>query len=123
METNKEILADLIEYARFLQENLCSYGTKDGDGKSCKCKFSKNGKMRHMSESGCGCAEARAILWGLERLECHIEQKDKEHKERMIEVLENFTPLCTAKFDDTPITIELREFERWQQEQINKLKS
>jgi hypothetical protein len=63
-------IKDMIKYAKTLQKSLCAYGTTEGDGRKCDCKFSKTGELGHkFSESGCGCAEARAIIYGLEKLE------------------------------------------------------
>jgi len=63
MKTLKEIR----ECAVTLQSSLCSYGTTEGDGKKCDCKFASNGKLGNKhSEDGCGCAEARAIIWFLD---------------------------------------------------------
>jgi len=67
-----EELIQIKENALFLQKNLCSYGTTEGDGQRCDCKFSQNGELQLHSESGCGCAEARSIIFCVEKIEKYL---------------------------------------------------
>jgi acyl-CoA reductase-like NAD-dependent aldehyde dehydrogenase len=54
-EARAEALREAEELLTDLQENSCVYGTRDGDGKPCDCKY---GGLRPSSEVT-GCAEYR----------------------------------------------------------------
>ena len=43
-----------------LQAALCAYGTADGDGRTCDCKFVQTG---YFTGEQNGCCEARQIIW------------------------------------------------------------
>lgn len=66
-----ENIDEAIEYARGLQSALCCYGTTQGDGRPCDCKYFvgyENAKYTGLSGEKTGCAEARALIEYLEDL-------------------------------------------------------
>lgn len=54
----------LIEALRDAQQARCSYGTRDGDGQLCDCKYAT--PLRPWSQEATGCPELRAAIWALE---------------------------------------------------------
>lgn len=61
-------IGEALSYARRLQEGACCYGTKEGDGRHCDCKFLREGQMLSRSGENTGCCEARALIIFLEGL-------------------------------------------------------
>lgn len=60
--------AGLIEALKDKQHELCAYGTREGDGKTCDCKFS-NFPGELLSGEKTGCAEVRQLIWTLTEIE------------------------------------------------------
>jgi hypothetical protein len=56
---------EAIKYARSLQAGACCYGTKQGDGRFCDCKFLSGEKFSGGEQTGC--CEARALVIFLEK--------------------------------------------------------
>lgn len=54
-----ENIDEAIEYAAELQKRQCCYGTTEGDGRPCDCKFLQ-GPNQGSSEAT-GCCEARGL--------------------------------------------------------------
>ena len=87
--TKNEML-ETLEYtkklATILQKKLCGYGTTNGDGKPCDCKFfvftdtideqisGKESMNAHGEKTGC--CEARSIIRYLEEITKSIERKN-----------------------------------------------
>lgn len=70
---SKEIVDNLdkmLVYARMLQASRCGYGTKEGDGKQCDCKYlsmedgppPRTAKQKRWLGEQNGCCEARALV-------------------------------------------------------------
>lgn len=58
---------DLVEMLKDKQHELCAYGTREGDGKTCDCKFAQfPGDL--LSGEKTGCAEMRKAIWTLEEI-------------------------------------------------------
>jgi hypothetical protein len=55
--------ADLVEVLRDEQAKHCSYGTREGDGKTCDCKYAN--PLRPWNPEATGCPELRAAIWVL----------------------------------------------------------
>lgn len=49
------------------QERRCAYGTREGDGRSCDCKFMN--PLFPNNPEATGCPEMRAAIWVLETSE------------------------------------------------------
>ncbi len=87
-EINKKF--DLIEkYARILQKGLCGYLTKEGDKKTCDCKFlndnfldEKFSPMLGLSNGeNTGCCEARSIIWEIQKIK-------KDYTQQILSLIE-----------------------------------
>jgi len=56
--------ASYIEWLKDEQAKRCSYLTREGDGRTCDCKF--NLGLGSRSSEVNGCADIRAAIWVLE---------------------------------------------------------
>lgn len=56
-------MTDLIEQLKDEQNKLCAYGTREGDGRTCDCKF---GATIALGGEVTGCPELRTAIWVLE---------------------------------------------------------
>jgi hypothetical protein len=67
MSEEKKI-KEIVEGLKTIQHLLCAYGTKEGDGRVCDCKFvtpewaEMYGKGEHN-----GCCEIRTAIWFIEK--------------------------------------------------------
>lgn len=58
---------ELIEAMKDEQERRCAYGTREGDGRTCDCKFGIPGSTKYGQGEITGCAELRRAIWMLVR--------------------------------------------------------
>lgn len=58
--------ADLIEALTDKQAGVCAYGTREGDGRTCDCKYAMPGQPRRGEQTGC--PELRSAIRMLRRL-------------------------------------------------------
>jgi len=59
----KKKIRQIRDMASILQRSLCAYGTVEGDGHRCDCKFSYNNQtLKGYPHEESGCAEAREII-------------------------------------------------------------
>lgn len=58
---------ELIELLKNEQHKRCCYGTREGDGRTCDCKFSILFNKDSLEPHGeyTGCPELRAAIWVL----------------------------------------------------------
>lgn len=59
---------DLIEALKDKQHQVCAYGTREGDGRRCDCKYGAHFKPIVFRGEFTGCAELRAAIRVLEAL-------------------------------------------------------
>lgn len=65
----KRLIEQIKQLSIILQSSLCAYGTKEGDGHMCDCKYSSDGKtLKGFPHEESGCAEARKIIWNCEKI-------------------------------------------------------
>lgn len=58
--------AGLIELLRDAQHARCAYGTREGDGRTCDCKFDLTRYGVRRTSETTGCPELRTAIWMLE---------------------------------------------------------
>lgn len=58
----------LIEWLKDRQHEVCAYGTRDGDGRPCDCKYGGPAGERYHSEQN-GCPEFRSAIRYLQETE------------------------------------------------------
>lgn len=80
-ESIGEKINKIIEYASALQKGLCAYGTIEGDGKKCDCKFGIEPFNSRMVEEN-GCCEARKIIWLAKELSSFESDIRKDEREK-----------------------------------------
>lgn len=51
-----------IEWLKDEQHRRCAYGTREGDGQRCDCKYPRP-NQEHQSDEVTGCCELRAAIW------------------------------------------------------------
>lgn len=57
-------MSDLIDLLTDEQARRCTYATREGDGRTCDCKFTFPGHP-HGGEQN-GCPEMRSAIWALQ---------------------------------------------------------
>jgi hypothetical protein len=57
--------AELVEALKDAQAERCAYGTREGDGRTCDCKFGIPGVTVYGRGEATGCAELRTAIWML----------------------------------------------------------
>lgn len=58
---------EVIATLRVIQYQVCCYGTTEGDGRTCDCKFGKDESSSPIGEQT-GCPELRQVIRTLEIL-------------------------------------------------------
>lgn len=64
----KGIVEPVIDQMRRLQKATCAYGTAEGDGMTCDCKFLRSDDSIRLGSEENGCCEARNAIRELSRL-------------------------------------------------------
>lgn len=84
-DRDKEISASLLkikQWAATLQKAACAYGTIEGSGGRCDCKFLDENTITFSLRCGdieqTGCCEARSILWEINKLSPSLKQESHE---------------------------------------------
>lgn len=64
----EKIRPETIEELKDLQNSFCAYGTREGDGKTCDCKYNPALDMMPFRGEVTGCPELRSAIRMLEAM-------------------------------------------------------
>ena len=75
----------LIEQLKDEQQKLCAYGTREGDGKTCDCKYTRRmflSEPFNLRGEITGCCEVRAAIQILVQQQKQEAERDRDHNQR-----------------------------------------
>lgn len=75
----------LIEQLKDEQHKLCAYGTREGDGQTCDCKYTRRmflSEPFNLRGEITGCCEVRAAIQILVQQQKQEAERDRDHNQR-----------------------------------------